>query len=526
MKPLSITAALKRWTCTSALLAAIMMAGNQCAAEDAELTTDLVKPIKVSDNGRFLVQPNGQPFFYLGENAEYLLWRLTREDTDLYLRNRAQKGFTVIMAHVVPRLDINKPNAYGERAFLGGNVSRPNPKYFDHVDWVVKRAAHYGLRMGLMPINGGEYVAQGYFDLKNVDAYGRWLGERYRDDGIIWILGHDSTPIWPQGRWQASWKPSEFVLVDFTRVYDRMAEALIVASGGEAFITYHPPCCNFPGTAEPRTSLYWANRSWLDMNMIQSSHFEDPSSFLSQVGLAFGWSATRGYEPISKEYDSLPTRPIIDSEAHWEQTPRNADEKERSGRWDDVDIRNAAYQSVFAGAAGHTYGHVSVYAFVIPGEDDASSGFIQFARIPWSKALDAPGSGQIGYLKTLMLSRPYFTRIPDQSVVVGSAGESSDRICGTRDVSGSYLMVYLPRGQSVGVDLRKLSGLRANAWWYNSRTGVSTHIDKILLANQVQQFVPPSSGHGEDWVLVVDDAREGFTAPGASAQESMSRWSP
>src|SRR5438876_8129443 len=72
-------------------------------------------PISASEDGHFLTQANGKPFFFLGENAEYLLWKLTREETDLYLSDRARKGFTVIMAHLVPRADMNLPNAYGDK---------------------------------------------------------------------------------------------------------------------------------------------------------------------------------------------------------------------------------------------------------------------------------------------------------------------------------------------------------------------------------------------------------------------------
>src|SRR5688572_30705780 len=110
---------------------------------------DFTQPIKVSPDGRFLANQDGTPFFFLVENAEYLLWRLNREDTDLYLKDRAHKGFTAIMAHVVPRSDMSLPNAYDQSAFLKGNVMRPNPEYFEHIDWVVDRAAQYGLRMAL-----------------------------------------------------------------------------------------------------------------------------------------------------------------------------------------------------------------------------------------------------------------------------------------------------------------------------------------------------------------------------------------
>src|SRR5690242_3897243 len=83
---------------------------------------DLQRPIQAGPGGHFLMHPDGTPFFYLGENVETLLWRLTREETDLYLKNRASKGFTVVMAQIVPKEDLNAPNAYGETAFIGGEV--------------------------------------------------------------------------------------------------------------------------------------------------------------------------------------------------------------------------------------------------------------------------------------------------------------------------------------------------------------------------------------------------------------------
>ena len=124
------------------------------SVETAAATDDLTKPIQVSPDGHFLMQPDGKPFFYLGENVETLFWRLTREDTDFYLKDRAAKGFTVVLAQIVPKQDLNWTNAYGETAFVGGNVSQPNEKYFNHIDWVVERAHSYGLRVALAPAQG------------------------------------------------------------------------------------------------------------------------------------------------------------------------------------------------------------------------------------------------------------------------------------------------------------------------------------------------------------------------------------
>lgn len=50
--------------------------------------------LKVSENKRYLVKQDGEPFFYLGDTAWALLQRLTREETDRYMEDRASKGFT------------------------------------------------------------------------------------------------------------------------------------------------------------------------------------------------------------------------------------------------------------------------------------------------------------------------------------------------------------------------------------------------------------------------------------------------
>ena len=62
------------------------------------LFTAATAQLKVSDNKRFLVTQDGKPFFWLGDTAWELFHRLTREEAELYLRNRANKKFTVIQA--------------------------------------------------------------------------------------------------------------------------------------------------------------------------------------------------------------------------------------------------------------------------------------------------------------------------------------------------------------------------------------------------------------------------------------------
>ena len=105
--------------------------------------------------GRYLVTERGEPFFYLGDTAWELFHRLTREEADLYLTDRAAKGFTVIQAVALAELDgLNTPNAYGDTPLHRNDPAQPNEAYFRHVDWVIDRANALGLYVGLLPTWG------------------------------------------------------------------------------------------------------------------------------------------------------------------------------------------------------------------------------------------------------------------------------------------------------------------------------------------------------------------------------------
>ena len=97
--------------------------------------------LKVSDNGRYLVRDDGSPFFYLGDTAWELFHRLSKEEADQYLENRAKKGFTVIQAVVLSQVGgLDVPNAEGHKPLKNNDPRHPNEDYFKHVDYIVKKA--------------------------------------------------------------------------------------------------------------------------------------------------------------------------------------------------------------------------------------------------------------------------------------------------------------------------------------------------------------------------------------------------
>jgi hypothetical protein len=458
-------------------------------AVPAHLFAASLPKLKVSDNRRFLVTESGQPFFWLGDTAWELFHRLNREEAVQYLDDRAAKGFTVIQAVALAELDgLNTPNPYGHRPLLDNDPTKPDVKdgpdndYWDHVDFIVREANRRGMYIGLLPTWGDKWnkkwgVGPEIFTPQNAEAYGRWLGQRYRDAGLVWILGGD--------------RPIEN---DTHREIIRaMARGLCAGHGGAHLITFHP--MGGQGSAQ-----YFHEEDWLDFNMRQNGH-----------NLEF----TGRYDQTRKDYDRTPVKPVLDGEPVYEDHPV-AFAPDQQGHSVAADVRRPLYWNLFSGAFGHTYGHHSVWQMWAPGREP-----INRPLMPWYEAIRQPGAGQMQHAKHLLLSRPFLTRVPDDSVIVTDRVPSSVpgagryRFVATRDTEGTYAMVYAPVGRAFKVRMDVIRGAPVRAWWFNPRDGKATAIGTF--ENQgVREFTPPDPGELLDWVLVLDDASRKYPAPGTS----------
>ena len=111
--------------------------------------------LKVSESGRYLMKEDGSLFFYMDDTAWELFHRLNKEEADLYLKDRAEKGFTVIQAVVLSEAGgLDDPNAEGDIPLNNNDPADPNQDYFKHVDYIVEKAESLGLVVGLLPAWG------------------------------------------------------------------------------------------------------------------------------------------------------------------------------------------------------------------------------------------------------------------------------------------------------------------------------------------------------------------------------------
>ena len=120
-----------------------------------------------------------------------------------------------------------------------------------------------------------------------------------------------------------------------------------------------------------------------------------------------------------------------------------------------------------------------------------------------------------------MESRPFLTRVPDPSVIVGDTLAAGEHLQATRDADGSYAMVYSPSGRPLKVRMDKVTGQKVKVWWFNPRTGDSTALGEFANAGE-REFTPATRGEGNDWAVVLDDASKNFSSPGLAKDTSGS----
>ncbi len=444
-------------------------------------------------SGHFLMTDSGQPFFWLADTAWELFHRLNRSEAQQYLETRSQQGFNVIQAVILAEMDgLHTPNANGHVPLLGDDPTRPNEFYFRFVDEIISLAAEKGLYIGLLPtwgdkVHGGLWgTGPVIFNGENARIYGRFLGSRFRDfPNLLWILGGD--------------RPAE----GYQTLWAAMAQGIVEGLGRRPFFTYHPR-----GGVSSSTWLH--DVDWLDMNMGQSGHV---------------LLDTPNWEMIASDYQRLPHKPTLDGEPNYEDHPIDPFLRRWQvdcGRYTDYDVRKHAYRAVFSGACGHTYGHHSVWQFWTLNRQP-----VNFPMPTWEEAILRPGATQMIHLKNLMLSRPYFSRIPDQAMLpdVNRVPPVDNKVhydparaaysCACRAWDGNYGMVYFPQAeQSLRVDLSHLAR-KVKAWWYDPRNGKSHAAGEY--SDDIVTFTSPIAG--PDWVLVLDDASESMPLPGFSSNE-------
>jgi hypothetical protein len=275
------------------------------SADKSTTTAEPVYPVKVSPNGRYFVDQNNQPVFWLGTTQWQIFRDQTLEEARTVLAGVKNKGMVFIQAMLAGPGDGTKPNVHGEKPWLNDDPLTPNPAYFQNMDAVIQSAQELNLNFSLTLYH---QRWRKIITVENARSWARWLAERYRNmPNIVWSMTPEAKE-------------------EFIPVLREMAAGLREGDGGSHLITFKPD-------PSPYSSSFMHTEEWLDFDSMQT------------------WRDVQLIYPmVTHDYNLKPTKPVLMAEGAYEAGTEYSFDV--TPLW----TRRQAYYSFLSGAH-YTYGH-------------------------------------------------------------------------------------------------------------------------------------------------------------------------
>jgi hypothetical protein len=427
-----------------------------------------------------------KPVFITGDSPWSLEVQLSDSDIQLYLADRALKGFNAIWIGLADNVYSNHPPAdfYGNVPFNGADFTNENPAYWSRVDQTIAWAADRGIAVLADPAFVGPECRDGYCESYRrsseevVRRYGEFLGDRYkRFPNIVWLIGGDADP----------------------RDADVQAKLYVLAKGIKSKDPYHLMTTeNYRGTS---SIDIWSGAPWLDLDAL----YLKPQEILAKA---------------NSDY-LLGTYPVFMME-DWYEGEHSITE---------LEVRQEGYYAVLSGATmGRLFGNYAIWNF----------SWSRATSDSWKSQLNSTGSlGQV-WLGELFRSREHWKLVPDVNHTVMTSGyDSRSFFSATREFTrslmydipyrvgsdspvaagtsdGQTLIAYVPHGNAttITIEMSKItdSESKARCWWFNPRDASTALIGNFATRGALR-FTPPDSN---DWVLVIDSLSANLAPPGSA----------
>jgi len=421
-------------------------------------TTPFEYPVKISKNNRYFTDSEDRPFFYQACTGWSLLFEPTREEIEIYLKNRSEKGFNTIQVTLLP-WNVDDVNRYGEPPFLDKKYFiQPNKKYFENVDWVLQKAKEYGIQLNInvfwLRNNWRDYTT-----IENARIYGSYVAKRFsKYDNIMWFIGGDINPL--------DKMDSQEALASTIHSIDK-----------KHLMSYHGG--RYSDGSSTSSSALFNREQWLDYNM---AYCYDP----------YHCPRLDPYAPVEfiHAYNLKSVKPIILGESFYEDTANYT----FTGQKDQLyAVRRNPLWGLTCGITGHAVGHSKIYPF----------------KEGWQKAMDDPNSWMVKNLSTLVNDIKWWTLVPDQYHEVGINGYGNfggaHYISLAYDPKGKLAVAYFPYEGKLTIDLSKFSG-SVKGKWIDPVNGNVIPVTTNLPNKGTFDFSPPGlNGDGNyDFLLVLE----------------------
>lgn len=435
------------------LLAALLAAGlggGFGAPGGAREWTATAFPLSVSADRSHLRDGAGRPLLIVGDAAWSLIAQLSREDAALYLRDRQARGFNALLVNLIEHeFSANPPaNAYDARPFHGDAFETPNEAYFDHAEWVLRRAEALGFAVFLAPAYiGAGGGGQGWWaemraaGPERLRRYGRYLGARFGGLGNI---------VWTQGGDEDAPDPS-LVAAIAAGIGERDPDALQTAHSRRDTVT----------------AAHWAGAPWLDL---------DTAYTYGDV-----------FEAVARQTRDDFDLPVIMIETLYENEHGTTAPM----------LREAAYGAIMAGAAGFVFGNNPIWHFSREGLFDAPRG--------WKAELAGAGSESMGRMRAFFEPLDWWKLRADSDGALCGANAAPLKCAVAQD--GGFAVVYAPRGGEIRVGTDALfAGGTVCATWRDPADGAAHPAGAPAARGETLVATPPQPRNArgfDDWLLLL-----------------------
>jgi len=375
----------------------------------------------------YLTHSDGTPFFWLACTAWNGALKSTPAEWDLYLQQRAANSYTAIQ-YVTTQWRGGDKSSEGLVAFEGSGRIRINPEFFRLIDKKTDRINELGLVaapvvLWTLQTGAGRELSPGYY-LPDDQAIllAKYIVARYGGNHVVWLLGGDGNYT---GTYEQRWKTIGKAVFDGKH---------------QGIVAQHPQGRSWIGEI-------YRDEPWLDIIGYQSSHSNEEGTV--------NW-ITKG--PVSRMWQNLPARPLINLEPNYEEIRTTITDK---------DVRNACYWSLFATPiAGITYGANGIWPWLRTGEKILNHGDAPWTST-WEKSINLPGSIQMGYLVQFIKRFEWWKLYPAQELLTEQPGDKTFNhfVSVVKTTDNKLILAYIPVKQPIKI--RKPAECSYTVRWFD-----------------------------------------------------------
>ncbi len=465
-------------TCTDKDNKDLFLKGSFVAKkEESELLARKHGFVTDRHNNRYFTYDDGTPFYWLADTH----WQAPNYETIFdcnypgcdcknqfkhEVDDRLKKGFTVYQTY----FDASESDGGGQAGLLPSlwdkKFTKPSSEFANKVDVMFEYLDSVGMAIALG--FGVHYITVQNMDEQDLFRFAKYIIARYGCYNIIWIIAQEITRL----------RPSRIEGKTVFDTYLELGQLVRDYDGYKHPVSAHMDVMEFADERAKRLS----DQPWHTYWMTQGGHGE------AMV------PKKKHYKEYAEAKDYF--KPVIEGELNYEDL--------NCGYFaDNRGARVSAWNAMFAGCAGYTYGATGIWANGYSTE--ISKGWLgektSYSYEPWYMGLSKPGSFEMQYLKEFFMNiKDWYNFVPSYyDTSLGDFLEDENKLM-MRIKDDTVACYFRNTDLTTGKVLQLNKNKTYTAYWFDVRTGNYIKIDTI---SGVTEYDIPQKPALDDWAFIL-----------------------